>query len=80
MNSLDKLPAPVRHGLMVFFGAASSKVIAAITTANGVTGVDWRTVLEDALNVGATATVSVLLVMYITPLTKQYGVKGKTEK
>ena len=71
---LDRLPAPVRHFVIAFLGSASLVLVSAINDAKGVTSVAWASVLTDALNAGIVAAVSLVGVMYLTPLTRQYGV------
>jgi hypothetical protein len=71
---LDRLPASVRHFILVFVGAAGSILVSDITAANGVTNVAWVQSLTDALNAGVLASVGVLAAMYLTPMTRQYGI------
>ena len=70
---LDRLPAPVRHFVIAFVGSASLVIVSAINGASGVTNVAWATVLTDALNAGIVSGVGLIAVMYLTPLTRQYG-------
>lgn len=74
---LDKLPAWARHAVIVFGGAFASVVVGAIITAKGVTNIDWAVTAMDALNYGALATALSISALYITPLTRQYGVGDK---
>lgn len=75
MSWFDKLPAPVRDGVLTFVGGFASMIVAAIAASNGVTGVDWAETLKGALDTGTLAAASVLAITYITPLTKKYGVR-----
>lgn len=74
---LDNLPAWARHAIIVFGGAFASIIVNAIIVAKGVTGVDWAVTAMDALNYGALATALSISALYITPLTRQYGVGDK---
>ena len=70
---LDKLPAPVRH-LLLIVGATFLGVIAkAILDAKGVTGVHWATTATLALNSAIVTGVTAFMVLYLTPITKQWG-------
>ena len=70
---LDKLPASVRH-LILIIGATFLGVIAkAILAAQGVTGVHWGSTAGLALNTSVVTGVTAFMVLYLTPLTKQWG-------
>ena len=70
---LDKLPASVRH-LILIIGATFLGVIAkAILAAQGVTGVHWAATASLALNTAVVTGVTAFMVLYLTPLTKQWG-------
>lgn len=71
---LDKLPAWARHLLIVAGAAAGGFIITNIQVANGVTAIDWPTVLQQGLNVTAVAVASAAAALWTTPLTRQYGV------
>lgn len=71
---LDKLPAPVRHFVLVFVGSALTVVVGAVASARGMSGVDWPNVLLDALNAGVVAGVAAVGIAAGTPITTQYGV------
>jgi hypothetical protein len=75
---IEGLPAPVRHVAAAFIGAYVAVLVAAVTSAGGVTSVDWNGTLVDGLNKAALAAVGVLGTLYVTPLTDAYGV-GKKE-
>lgn len=70
---LDRLPAPVRHAVIAFTAAFASIVLGGVISAAGVTGVDWPMLLVSAVNGAAVTTATVMLTLYITPLTRQYG-------
>lgn len=74
---LDNLPPALRHALIVLGGAFGSVVVAAIVGAKGVTGVDWPTTLLEAVNYGALSVALSLSALYLTPLTRQYGIGEK---
>lgn len=77
---LDRLPAWLRHAIIVFvaaflgdllpvvWGAFSSGGFAALSV------LDWSGLLVDALEDSITATVTASGVLGLTPLTRQYGV------
>lgn len=70
---LDKLPVPLRH-LLLIIGATFLGVIAkAILAAQGVTGVHWATTATLALNTAVVTGVTAFMVLYLTPITKQWG-------
>jgi hypothetical protein len=71
---IELLPAPVRHTLAAFIGVFLTTVIAAIISAEGVTGVLWNETLISALNKGVVGAVGVFAVLFVTPLTDAYGV------
>jgi hypothetical protein len=71
---LDRLPAPARHAILVFLGSSLTVIFGAISSAHGVTGIDWVTVLSDSLNAGVVAAVAAVGIAAATPLTTQYGV------
>ena len=70
---LDKLPASVRH-LLLIVGAVFLGVIAkAILDAQGVTTVHWSATLTLALNSAIVTGVTAFMVLYLSPITKQWG-------
>ncbi len=71
---LDRLPAPARHFVLIFVGSALTVIAGAITSARGVTGLDWPTVLLDALNAGIVAGVAGVGLATVTPFMAQYGI------
>ena len=77
---LDKLPASVRHILLMFSAAFGGTVLKAIIVAQGVTEVVWGSVLTSALNTSVVGSATLALALYITPLTKQYGLRKKGSK
>jgi hypothetical protein len=70
---LDKLPAMARHLLIVFAGSFLGFVAQVIVKAQGITAVAWSHELILALNTSVVATVTIGVALYLTPLTKQYG-------
>ena len=72
MNGLiDKVPAWLRHGILLFVGGFAATVGSAVLTAGGVTHLGWS-VLPDALDSGAVSVAGVLILAG-TKLTTQYG-------
>lgn len=71
---LDKLPASVRHLIIVFGASFGGRIVSAIVDAQGVTGVAWLDTLKAALNVASLAAATAIAALYLTPLTRQYGV------
>ena len=75
MNSwIAKLPAPVRHFVAVFVGAALTVFAEAVRAAGGVTGVDWAHTADVALAGGITAGAVAVGLLAATPLTNAYGI------
>lgn len=75
---LDKLPAWLRHLLIVFAGAAGAVIVDAVVNAKGVSNVAWGHSLRVALDTGSVAAALAVGALYITPLTQKYGLgKGK---
>jgi membrane protein YdbS with pleckstrin-like domain len=73
MGLLDRLPAWIRH-LVIVFGATFVTVVAkAVAASNGVTNVAWSTVWWAAVD-GAAAAVAAVVLLAVTPVTRQYGV------
>lgn len=75
---LDKLPVKLRNavqdGATVFLGAYLAFFLKAVLVSGGVTGLDYSVVPVESLDGAAVATAGYLLVAYITPLTKRFGV------
>ena len=71
---LDRLPPALRHFLIVIGAAFAQGIVSAVISAQGVTGVDWSTVLLDDVNHTAVAGVTAFVALWLTPLTRQYGV------
>ena len=64
--------------LVAFLGG----VVAAVLQANGASGVDWSTTGRAALDAGATALATGLATfaaLWVSPLTKRYGVGSDPE-
>ena len=71
---LDSLPAWLRHLLIVFGATFAGSVCAAVIAAEGVLSLDWLAVLSAALDVAAFSVASSAAALWLTPLTRQYGV------
>ena len=78
MMMLDKFPPLVRHLLIVFGGTFGGAILNAVIDAKGVTRVDWAAVAGTATDGAFYATAVVAVTLWLTPLTKQYGI-GKTK-
>lgn len=74
MSPLDRLPAWLRHALIAFVAAYIGTILDAVITAHGVTLVAWPNILVTALDAAALATAVAISTLYLTPITKQYGV------
>lgn len=70
---LDKLPAQVRHLILIIGATFLGVIVKAIITAQGVTGVHWGSVSTLALNTAVVTGVTSFVALYLTPVTKQYG-------
>lgn len=74
---LDRLPAQVRHLVLIFLGAFIAPL--ALKIQDGVNPLTWNlSTLKEAVAAAITALVGGVI-LYVTPLTKQYGV-GKSLK
>jgi hypothetical protein len=72
---LDRLPAPMRHGVLVFFGAFATTILGVVSAnTSNLGGIAWPTVLLDALSAGAASAIAAVGLAAATPLTTQYGV------
>lgn len=70
---LDKLPAQLRHFILIIGGTFLGVMCKAIVAANGVTGVHWATTAVLAVNTAIVTGVTSFMLLSLTPLTKQYG-------
>ena len=75
---LDKLPAQLRHFILIVGGTFLGVMCKAIITANGVTGVHWATTAVLAVNTAIVTGVTSFMLLSLTPLTKQYGAFADT--
>jgi hypothetical protein len=71
---LDKLPAWARHLLIVAGGTFAGTICTAVIGAGGVTDVDWLEALRAAVNLAAVTTATTAAALWLTPLTRKYGV------
>ena len=71
---LDSLPAWLRHLLIVFGAAFGGSIASAIIASAGVVALDCPLVLQGALDNAAVSTASTAAALWLTPLTRQYGV------
>lgn len=74
---LDRLPAPVRHFVLVFFGAAATTLLGVVVAAvhgDGLASIQWGTALLDSLGAGIAAGAAAVGVAAGTPIITQYGV------
>lgn len=77
-NIYNNIPAPVRHGLAIFIGTFLGIFFTAIIANGGVTTLDFGSTFVSAIDDAVVSAVGSLLVLYVTPLTKSYGI-GKEE-
>ena len=76
---LDMLPAWARHLVIVAGSVFLSAVVTAVIAAEGVSGVDWSPTLLAAVDAAAVAAATAAAALWLTPLTRQYGV-GRGEE
>ena len=76
MDVLDRLPAWAHDLLMIFGGTFAGAVLNAVVDAKGVTAVAWHETLMGAVDGSFYAAAVAGFTLYVTPLTKKYGVKG----
>ena len=74
---LDKFQPLVRHLLIVVGGTFGGAVLNAVIDAKGVTGVDWANTLVSATDGSFYAGAVAAVTLWLTPLTKQYGIGKK---
>ena len=70
---LDKLPAQLRHFIIIVGFAFLGVILKAINDASGVTAVHWSATLTLALNTAVTTGIAGFMALNLTPLTRQYG-------
>ena len=72
---LDRLPAPVRHAVLVFLGAFVTTILGVVSAnVHDLSAVSWSTVLLDAVGAGVASAIAAVGLAASTPLTTQYGV------
>ena len=71
---LDRLPSWARHLLIVAGASFGGSLATAILSAHGVFGVDWLTALKSAVDLAAVTTAGTAAALWLTPLTRKYGV------
>lgn len=71
---LDRLPAWVRHLVIVFGAVALGTFAQSVVDASGVSHLDWTGSAAQAGDAGAVAVAAAALVLWLTPATRQYGV------
>lgn len=71
---LDQLPAWVRHLLIVVAATFAVTVAETIVASGGVSSVNWVDTLLRAVDIAAVAGATTSLALWLTPLTRQYGV------
>jgi hypothetical protein len=71
---IDKLPAWLRHLLIAAAAVFGGVIVQDVITAGGVTTIDWLPALRDALDVTAVSTATIAAALWLTPLTRQYGI------
>ena len=70
---LDRLPAPVRHFIIVFGGAAATVVLGSIKAHSGFVGIDWVVTAADAVNAGIVSGLAGVGIVAATKLSNAYG-------
>ncbi len=70
--------APIRHGLAILIGTFLGIFFTAIISNGGVTTLDFGATFISAIDDAVVAAVSSVLILYVTPLTKSYGI-GKED-
>ena len=70
---LDRLPAQLRHFILIVGAGFFGPIIKAIVVAQGVTGIHWTSLLTASLNTAIVAGVTSNVLLNLTPLTRQYG-------
>ena len=71
---IDKLPAGVRHLLIAAGAVFGGAIVQDVIAAGGVTGVSWLSALKDAVDITAVSVATIAAALWLTPLTRQYGV------
>ena len=71
---LDRLPAPVRHGLLAFFGAFVAALLPTLQSFATGGSVDWQSALVEAVGAGVAGALAAVGLAAGTSLTTQYGV------
>lgn len=72
----DRLPAWAHDLAVIFGGTFLGTVLNAIVDAKGVTGVAWGATLVGAVDGSFYAAAVTGITLYLTPLTKRYGIKS----
>lgn len=72
---IDKLPAPARHAVIAFAGTWGGSVLNRVVDAKGVSSVEWSQAIVNATDAAFYSTSVIMLALYITPLTRQYGLR-----
>ena len=76
---LDNLPAWLRHLTIVVGAVFLGTVAEAIVSAGGVSGLDLVATLVAACDAATVAGASVAAILWLTPVTRQYGVGAAKE-
>lgn len=72
----DRLPAWAHDMAVIFGGTFLGTVLNAIVDAKGVFGVAWEQTLMGAVDGAFYAAAVAGVALYLTPLTKRYGIKS----
>lgn len=73
---MDRLPAWAHDLAVIFGGTFAGGVLNAIVDAKGVSMVAWHDVLVSTVDNSFYATAAAGLALYLTPITKKYGIKS----
>ena len=74
---LDKLPAQLRHFVLIIGAVFLGPIVKAVIIAQGVTGMHWHSLLVSSANTAIVAGLTSNVLLNLTPLTRQYGAFAK---
>jgi hypothetical protein len=75
----DKLPAWLQHLLIAFLAPYVGKIAADIVATGGVSTINWPHELLASLDLAAASAATIVLTLWVTPLTGQYGLRLYTK-
>lgn len=74
LGPIDRIPSWLRHLVIVFGSVLLGALAQDIIVAGGVFDVSWLDSAKDSIDAAAVSTASAATVLWLTPLTRQYGV------